>query len=131
MKSDFRATEESITFNSEVVNCLFENYDAENIFVKPMPYYSVAQNIWLCCRHKCVEAFVTKALRGGDVYNEHVLKIVFIEGLHESIRESMPSYCTTYLVASVYSVAPSATFFYELKKRTNIFYNKSLIILKT
>lgn len=55
------------------------------------------------------EELVAKALRCGDVYKEHDLNEIFIEGLDKSIRRSMRGYWASRETASLHGLAFHAT----------------------
>lgn len=70
------------------------------------------------------EALVTKSLRREEVYVEHVLKGIFIEGHQESVRHCMQSYLSTNAESTLYDLDRHETSISTLQKETDVRFDK-------
>lgn len=64
------------------------------------------------------EVLLEKGLRDGRVYKEVVLKGVFTEGLHESVRFSTQTYCGARTDATLQSLTRCTTSLFKLNEGT-------------
>lgn len=77
------------------------------------------------------EDFVTRSLRCAEVYDDYILKGIFIKGLHESVRHRMRSHWGTHPEAALYDLDRHETSL-ELyrRKMTYIVPRKGPIMIK-
>lgn len=67
---------------------------------------------------------VAKSLRYGDLYEENVVKEVFIEDLHQSVRHCMRSYYSTHAKSAFHDLARHAMSLRVLQMRNDELGNK-------
>lgn len=65
-----------------------------------------------------------KSLRCGEVYEQYVLKRIFIEGVHKSVRHSMTEYWSIHPELTLCYLAHRATSQRALQKGTNVLSEK-------
>lgn len=119
-KSHRRHKEGTLTTYCEVVNYLLETYATDDVIAETDAEILRFTQPPTKSPTEYAEALWNKALRCDRVYDEYVLKGIFIEGLHESIRHSMRSYWGSRKNATVHDLARHATSLTNLQHGSRI-----------
>lgn len=93
----------------EVVKYLFQTYEFDDVIIKADAAQARFTQFSTLSPTQYAEALAAKLFRGGEGYDEYLLKRIFIEGLYESVCHSTPSFCSTHHGSTLYGLDCHAT----------------------